>query len=124
MTSAPHESNHALVETYLQHWATNDEALFWAYERVDDVVRKDPEHGWVLVLALVEAAPDDAALDYVAAGPLEDWICKHGHGRMERVTAACKSHRRFRDALPRVWGRNRMTAEVARTMERLIQRRN
>jgi hypothetical protein len=55
-------------------------------------------------LALVELAPDDAALAYVAAGPLEDLVREHLERFADRLVEQARRDPRFRDALKGVWG--------------------
>src|SRR5689334_11966490 len=59
---------------------------------------------WELVLALVKRAPDDEALSFVAAGPLEDLIRKYPASIGDRVIAEARQNARFRLALKGVWG--------------------
>jgi hypothetical protein len=75
-----------------------------AWERVDDVVRRDPESGWSLVLELVAAAPDDRVLANVAAGPLEDLLSRDPDGFVERVEREARRDPKFRRCLTGVWG--------------------
>lgn len=49
-----------------------DELLADAPFRVDEVVLADADQGLELILALVRTAPDDDALAYLAAGPLQE----------------------------------------------------
>jgi len=78
--------------------------LFAAWEQVDEVVRRDPEAGWILALALVEAAPDDWVLANVAAGPLEDLLNKFSDVLIERVEIQARRDPKFRRCLTGVWG--------------------
>lgn len=114
-----HESRE-LVSAYFEHWRTNDDALAWAYDRVSNEIRKKPIEGWELVLALIAAAPNDEALDYVAAGPLEDWLCRHGGPRVAQVSDQAHRDLRFRRALGATWGRNRMSKELAAAIDKLV----
>lgn len=60
-----------MVAAYLRHYSTNDDALFWAWEGIQDYVSEDPSKAWELTLQLIAAA-SDSALGYFAAGPLQD----------------------------------------------------
>jgi hypothetical protein len=64
----------------------------------------DPEAGWPLLIALIEHAPDDEALAFVAAGPLEDLIRHHGPRFGERLVDRARQDERFREAIRLVWG--------------------
>ena len=45
----------------------------------------EPERAWPVILALIEAAPNEEALAFVAAGPLEDLIQSHGDDFADRI---------------------------------------
>jgi len=86
-----------LVDGWFNHNAT-----FWAWERVQDLLRNDPEVAWVVIVRLVAQADDDA-LGSVGAGPLEDLLSDHGEHFIDRVEAAARSDPRFRMILAAVW---------------------
>ena len=61
-----------LVDDWLGYHATGCKATdsrFSAWQDVDDLVHRDPEAGWALILELIAAASDDRLLANVAAGP-------------------------------------------------------
>jgi hypothetical protein len=62
------------------------------------------EEAWPLILALVERAPDDEALAFVAAGPLEDLVRRHGVAFADRLIGHTRRDPRFRQALAGIWG--------------------
>jgi hypothetical protein len=63
----------------------------------------DPEHVLKFVLALLEVTPDDQ-LDWVAAGPLENLLWKHGAAVIDRVLTHAERNGTTRRALGGVWG--------------------
>jgi hypothetical protein len=69
---------------------------------LDDDARLDT--AWTIVLALVERAPDEEALSFVAAGPLEDLIRQYPASMADRVVAEARRNPRFRLALKGIWG--------------------
>ncbi len=73
---------------------------------LDDLLlsRGRPEDAWPLVLALIERAPDDEALAYVAAGPLEDLVRHYPQTFADRLVENTRRDPRFRAALAGVWG--------------------
>jgi hypothetical protein len=92
---------------------------FWAWEAVNAVTYGGhPEYEFSaeplpLLLALADAAPaDDAALDYLGAGPIEDYLC-HSENQpdIDAVVAAARKHRKFRTALGAAWYRSTLTDE-------------
>lgn len=70
------------------------------------------EEAWPVILALLERAPDDLAIAFVAAGPLEDLIRDHGPRFLDRLEAQARTSARFRGALSGVWGWEDMTPEL------------
>jgi hypothetical protein len=78
--------------------------LFAAWNEATDIVLRDPEEGWALALALIEAAPDDWVLCNVAAGPLEDLLKKFHGVLIERAEVQARRDPKFRRCLTGVWG--------------------
>jgi hypothetical protein len=110
-----------LIARYFEHWRTKDEELFDAWDEVYEITHYEPERGWALVLKLLEAAPDDRALCYVAAGPLEDLIVIHGERLLPLIVAAIATNARLRDAIPAVWGADRTATEVVEGIRRAMR---
>jgi hypothetical protein len=105
-------SDSELVAAYLRYFDTNDESLFWAWERIEDVVLSDPECGWSLILTLVAEAANERCLSYVAAGPLENMLNRHGDAVIARVELQARRDPKFRLALSNVWGTSRAEGDV------------
>jgi hypothetical protein len=92
-----------LVTVYHRHGATHDDADFWAWERVDDIIRGPAaERAWELVSTLVRTAPDEL-LEYIGAGPVEDLVNRHGAALIEKIEDEAKRDPRFREALASIW---------------------
>lgn len=51
------------------------------------ILRDEPERAWPLEMALLHAVDEDV-VDYVGAGPLEDFIRRHGAEFADEVVAA------------------------------------
>jgi hypothetical protein len=62
------------------------------------------DRAWTIVVALIDRAPDDETLAFVAAGPLEDLIRRHSQQFGERIFDQARRDRRWRQALGGVWG--------------------
>lgn len=73
-------------------------------EQLDELIWEDAEAAWHLILALVDRAPSDEALSFVAASPIEDLIRRRGAEWAHRIAAEAESNTRFREALNYVWG--------------------
>jgi len=98
--------NDPLVENWIRYHVErrkSTDPLFSAWEKVDEIVHDDPETGWTLTLALVEAAPDDRVLANVAAGPLEDLLKRASDVLIDRVEVQARRDPKFRRCLTGVW---------------------
>jgi hypothetical protein len=76
---------------------------FWAWEEVDEAAL-DASPGIVdFLVALAKAAPNDDALAYLGAGPLEDLIRRHGAEFVDAIDRAAQTSESFQVALRCVW---------------------
>jgi hypothetical protein len=115
-----------LVEGYFRHAVSvakrePDETFDWAFDDMADLIGRDPESACPVIVALVARATDDATLAYIAAGPLEDTLVRHGSRIIDRVAQAAQSDGRFRRALTGVWAHARLPSDVLRRIEILIE---
>lgn len=92
-----------LATAYLQYFETKQEDDRWAWSDVDQLVRRKPDQGWEVIRLLVNKAPSDEALAFVAAGPLEDLLKKHGPAVIDQIENECRENDRLRLALSGVW---------------------
>jgi hypothetical protein len=76
---------------------------FWAWEKLEEIVRNDPALGWDVILQIVSESNNESVLGNLAAGPLEDLIAWHGAKFIERVEAQARRDNRFREVLAGVW---------------------
>ena len=91
-----------LARTYLEYYRTGDDALFWAYEKVNDECHK-LDGGLPICLALIDASNTDEELAYVAAGPIEDLIRRVGPEAVLALDSPAAQSRKVRFALAGVW---------------------
>jgi hypothetical protein len=99
-----------IVSIYLRHFESKREEDWWACEQVDSLVDKEPEQGWEITLMLVNKSPSDEALAYVAAGPLENLLIKHGPEVIDRIEKESSTNERLQLALSGVWMRREDSA--------------
>ncbi|HKV11997.1 MAG TPA: hypothetical protein VJ725_27885 [Thermoanaerobaculia bacterium] len=90
----------------------------WALDKLHRLVRFLPERAWPIIVRMVELAPSEAAVDVIAAGPLEDLLCFHGEAFIERIEKEAKEDPHFRFALGGVWQRT-ISEPVWRRVNRL-----
>jgi hypothetical protein len=57
----------------------------------------------MMILELIDRAPDDEILGYVAAGPLEDFIKLHAADYIDWIEASARTDARMKKALSGVW---------------------
>src|SRR5262245_54660710 len=90
-----------LAREYLRQYAAGSpqEGDWAAWNEINRRVREAPEEGWPLILHLVSLAQDDAALAFVAAGPLEDLLNHNCRHVIERVEREARTDPRFRRCL-------------------------
>ena len=114
----------SLVEGYFDYYSRRNSAEFTKWDAVTDIVMLGGAAAIELVLALVEGAPGPEALAYVAAGPLEDLLCKHGPFVWKLLAVEARTRPRLRTALGQVWGGNRMDKSVYAELRRLYPQRD
>ena len=92
-----------IAKAYLRYFEGKLESDRWSVEEVDAAVARDPDEGWELTRVLVGMAGSDEALAYVAAGPLEDLLRRHGPAVIGRVEDESRRNDQLRLALSGVW---------------------
>lgn len=115
-----------LIAAYLAHAEavthTRPDSHFWAYLLLHRMVERHPENAWPLVLAVIQRTSDPGVLSYVAADILEDILCIHAQGLVDRVETLARTDQHFRAALADVWGWSRMPADVRARLDRAVGR--
>jgi len=91
-------------EKLLASWFAYEQTS-WASDAVCEITYHDPNHLWTIIKALVVAAPDDNALSYIGAGPLEDLLSSHGERFIELIERQAAIDAKFRFCLAGVWQR-------------------
>ncbi|MBS0380744.1 MAG: hypothetical protein JSS29_19865 [Proteobacteria bacterium] len=107
-----------LVKAYLRHHGTKDDAFLWSWQTLQRYLSEDPSRAWILTLKLIAAAPDEAALAYVAAGPLEDLLYGRGELFIDEVERTAQADPKFLSALQMISGPFTKEANVA---ERIVK---
>lgn len=70
----------------------------------------------ILLIARREEELEGKALAYIAAGPLEDLVCKAGPAFIDRIEHEAKFNHQFARMLTGVWGRSADPAVWARVI--------
>jgi hypothetical protein len=87
------------------------ERNFWAFMRLRELIRGDPEATWSVIGKMLERDTSDAILSNVGAGPLEDLLVAHGARFIDRIEKRAESDMTFKKVLGTVW-KNAMSEDV------------
>ncbi len=71
----------------------------WASDRMYSLLEVFPERAWELIVEMIERAPSDASLGFLAASPLEDLLSKDGPVFIDRVEQRAAGSVKFARAL-------------------------
>ena len=99
-------SAHEIGEAYVAYFRDKSPSTEWANDLVLDLTFSNQwEDAWQVVLAISrsESELETEVLAFVAAGPLEDIICKAGPEFIDRVEHEAKFNRQFGRLLTGVW---------------------
>jgi hypothetical protein len=96
---------------YLPEESEEREKNFWAYERLDDLCRDDPEAAWSVIEKILRRDSSDLILSNLGAGPLEDLLVAHGARFIDRIEERAAKDEKFRKLLGMVW-RNEIPEDV------------
>jgi hypothetical protein len=100
-----------VVREYIEYGETDHPEWGWASARMYNILDGAPELAWELILDMIDRAPSDNSLGFVAASPLEDLLSKDGATFIARVEHRARQDEKFRRALGML-RRLGMTAEV------------
>ncbi len=92
------------AEIYLRYYHQKNAEDSWILEKADVLLNNNIDEVWEITRAVIEKAPSNEALAYVAAGPLEDLLRTYGHMVIERVEQEAAKSEKFVLALSAVWG--------------------
>jgi len=113
-------STEQLADAYLAYAQHQSDATRWAADVVFDITFECRwEELWNVLLAIArrEEQIDVQALAFIAAGPLEDLICKAGPSFIDRVEREAKFNKQFGRLLTGVWLRHADSAVRERVVK-------
>jgi hypothetical protein len=99
-----------LARSYWEYWRLATSSVnaerrsaneyLWAPEEVTELVRERAEDRVGVLIAIADAAPSDAALGFLGAGPIENMIHPSTPDYViDQIEAAAEANGRFRTAL-------------------------
>ena len=109
-----------LVQTYLSLAHGYTDETFWAFDRMVELMRDDPDEAWAVTKALIAQAANEEELAYVAAGPLEELLQEHGARFEKEIFIEARRDPTFRRALTGVWGWEQVHRPLAEALRRLF----
>jgi hypothetical protein len=92
------------------------DSLLWAHAVLDEICDKNPRVCLRLIVLILERDPSDFIMGNLAAGPLEDLLCRYGPSIIDAVEAEAEERKNFRQLLGRVW-RNTIEEDVWNRIE-------
>ena len=114
-----------LISTWLRYQHRNDppddDPDFWSFEKLDDLIWKEPEEAWLVILEILRRDTSTPIMEILSAGPLEDLLVRHGDDFIERVEAEALSNKDFASLLGGVW-QNAMSDELYVRVKRVWDR--
>ena len=108
-----------LISGYLINYS-GDQSYFWAFEELDDLISTHPERAWLITLEMISRTTDQAALAYIAVGPLEDILAYHGEIFIERIENLARKDPHFCLAVCGVWGQSRFKPAIYDRIQKLL----
>lgn len=102
------DTNHNLADAWIrfQHLPKDSDArdeLEWAWERLDDLCRTQPNSAWHVIQEIIARDQSDKILADVGAGPFEDLLVHHGASFIGQVESCARSNPAFKRMLGVVW---------------------
>jgi len=120
-------SDPALITAWIalqkaQHDSPEYHQLFWAFDRVCDLINDDPDQAWDFILAVLATDRSPEIVGILSAGPLEDLLAYHPYDVIERVEAEARHNPHFASLLGGVW-QNKMPDDIWKRVQAVWNRK-
>lgn len=76
---------------------------WWAWDQFEKLVETEPRLAFAILGTLIDLADDEDLLGDIGAGPLEDFLRKHGSLFIDDLEHRAAADHRWRSALASVW---------------------
>lgn len=92
-----------LIEKWIEYHSTKNKELFWAWEKLDDMVQHSPEDALEHILQISTSTNDPVVLSNLGAGPLEDFLVLHGAQFISQIEIKARQIPQFTRVVKSVW---------------------
>lgn len=92
---------------YLEYYRSEFKKYSWAYDYVEELVRKDPHESLEFVIELLNLCHNEQEIAYIAAGPLEDLLHRHLNSIQHDIEIYCSQDKLMRAAIRYVWAQEK-----------------
>jgi len=99
------------------------DSLFWAYEKLDDLIDNKPEKAFELIKKIYATDQSDIICENLAAGPIEDLLTRHGEKVIEIVILTAKENPSFCNLLGGVW-QNSIQDNIWTKLQKVVKSHN
>ena len=72
---------------------------WWAWDKLDELCRKDDQAAWPVLLKLVELAGSEDLLEDIGVGPLEDFVNYYAADYIDQLESAAAQSEALKKAL-------------------------
>ena len=93
---------------------------FWAFEKLDDVMRDSPTLAWEIILRILAIDSSNSTIANISAGPIENILVLHGPAMIGIIEEESLKNDALRFSLVGVW-KNAMSDEVWDRLQRIAR---
>ena len=111
------------VNKWFSEWEADSPVYGRASVLFTKLIEDHPDDAWERILALIAKARNQATLELIGAGPLEDLPGYHGPAIIERAEAMAADDARFATSLGNVWGWTSIDPLVLTRIKHITQSR-
>jgi hypothetical protein len=84
-------------------WTGDDERLHQLFGDAPDKTLADPDRALATIFAIMQLTDNRKIYGSLGAGPLEDFLGKHGEAYLDVIQSLALEHRPLREVLDDVW---------------------
>ena len=110
-----------LAHGYLKHDHLDAVPHTSAFDCVFGLECDEPEEALIFLFAAHALVANEEERAYLAAGPLERLLVRHGPLVVDRIVEKARQEPLFRRCLSGVWGRDDMAPEVAARIDAILK---